>query len=444
MNPLKTLIALLTVACTILFAVGGNYFASAATLFLVGNALAPQSAKLCVTLTTSEVLMDIIGAFFKSVPAINRMGSEWTGKVLKRAQTYIAHIAAMPTVGRHDDTLGYAITGTGYNEARGLLTDVAITIDTHVVCRLNWKHLDMIKDNKIKYDEVIALAGLAMAQDFFTSIAQGFTTQNFSHSTTAAAADFDLDVITDICGKMTLQRATPIGRTLLVNTDVANVISLDSRVASNQFYNQRPDGNALRRWTGLGGFAEIIEYPELPTNNGDAQAVTIATTDIVSATAHGYSNGDPVVFASLAGGAGLTDGTKYYVRDVTANTFKVSATVGGAAVDVTTAYTSGTVALKENLIGFAFDRRAIATMSGIPADFNGEALGLNIPRGMGFEAVTAPDGGFTMGAVSWQTLGTGDLNWVPTFVFGKALGRQGYANGADALTDRAGHRIISA
>lgn len=82
----------------------------------------------------------------------------------------------------------------------------------------------------------------------------------------------------------------------------------------------------------------------------------VAATDVFTATAHGYSNGQPVMFRSAGTiPAGLTAGTKYFIRDATANTFKVALTVGGAAVDITTAGTGvhyvavfGTSALYKN------------------------------------------------------------------------------------------------
>jgi len=75
----------------------------------------------------------------------------------------------------------------------------------------------------------------------------------------------------------------------------------------------------LERWATL--IADII--------------VVAATDDSVTYTNHGLAVDTPVTFASLTGGAPLVDGVTYYVRDVTADTFKVAATVGGAAIDVT-------------------------------------------------------------------------------------------------------------
>jgi hypothetical protein len=93
----------------------------------------------------------------------------------------------------------------------------------------------------------------------------------------------------------------------------------------------------------------------LPSNNGTAFAITAtASTDVVNAVAHGLQNGDRVIFPTLAGGAGLTAATvAYFVRDRAADTFKVSATIGGDAVDITTNYTSGTCRRFENIVGMA-------------------------------------------------------------------------------------------
>lgn len=74
------------------------------------------------------------------------------------------------------------------------------------------------------------------------------------------------------------------------------------------------------------------------------QLVTaIASTDVLTATGHDLAVDDQVVFAGLAGGAPLAAGTTYYARDITTDTFKVAATAGGAAINLTTDLTDGTL-----------------------------------------------------------------------------------------------------
>lgn len=66
------------------------------------------------------------------------------------------------------------------------------------------------------------------------------------------------------------------------------------------------------------------------------RTVTAATSDVLTSTAHGFEDGETVMF-STAGTlpAGLSATALYYVRDTTANTCKVSLTSGGSAVDIT-------------------------------------------------------------------------------------------------------------
>jgi hypothetical protein len=77
------------------------------------------------------------------------------------------------------------------------------------------------------------------------------------------------------------------------------------------------------------------------TNLKDSTAFTAdASTDTITATAHGLSDGDLIRFESTGTlPAGLSTGTDYYVRDAATNTFKVSTTLGGSAVNITDAGT---------------------------------------------------------------------------------------------------------
>lgn len=58
-------------------------------------------------------------------------------------------------------------------------------------------------------------------------------------------------------------------------------------------------------------------------------------TDVWTLNAHGLNNGVRIQFSTLTGGTGYATATDYFVRDVTTNTFKLSATKGGAVLDLT-------------------------------------------------------------------------------------------------------------
>ncbi len=397
------------------------------------------------TLTTPEILLDVIQGFKKNFPALNRMGTDFRPQSLKKDQTYTAHIPTIPTV--DDVSTTYATTG---NAARGLLMDVPITVDKHKAVPLYWSHFDAIKDQKNKYDEVINLAGYALAKAVMDDLLTGVNAANFSQSSTYAAADGDADMLINVTGDLNGVGALPEGRTMLVNTAVANALSGDSRITSKDYAGQIVQGNGLRRFMNTHGFAEIIEYADFPSNNGGTTfTITgVDSTDVFTTNAaHGLSVGDQVTLPTLTGGSNLTASatTRYFVATVPSTTTLTLVTAAGAAVNMGSNITDGTLVKTENLCAFAFDRRAFALLAGIPDDFDQQFLSaLNIPRIMGFESVTDPDSGITMAAVSWQEYGTGKLVWAPTLVWGKALGRQAYTNSAGAKCDYAGHRVITA
>lgn len=82
-----------------------------------------------------------------------------------------------------------------------------------------------------------------------------------------------------------------------------------------------------------------------------------ASTDVIACTAHGFSNGQQVLLPQLTGGAGLvassylTLGTTYFIINAATDSFKLSLTSGGAAVDFTSDITAGSVLAAEFALG---------------------------------------------------------------------------------------------
>lgn len=63
------------------------------------------------------------------------------------------------------------------------------------------------------------------------------------------------------------------------------------------------------------------------------------TTDVFNCPAHGFVLDDTVRLRASVGGTlptGVTENTTYYARDITTDSFKLSATQGGAAINITT------------------------------------------------------------------------------------------------------------
>ena len=97
-------------------------------------------------------------------------------------------------------------------------------------------------------------------------------------------------------------------------------------------------GNRARRFTIGDGTATSFV---LPHNLGSLTgAFTAATTDICTKTGHNLHNGDPVTLSTTGTlPAGLSAGGTYFIVSATTDTFKLSLTPGGAAIDITSAGT---------------------------------------------------------------------------------------------------------
>ena len=330
----------------------------------IATLLSPQSARLCATtLIYNELLMEVMDAFTKKLPMLPSMGTDFrTGRAgLKLDGVYTAHIAGLPTVQSYDGTTGYKANATS---GRTMLTDVSVTVSNHKHVPIVLEYLNSIKDDKQTYSKVLSNAGYVLAKNLIDNVLAGVTAANFSEATAPISInDADADMLQAVCGSMNKVGAAD-GRTLLVNTDVANVLGADQRMASSFFQNQIQGGEAYRRWTNCYGWKEIIEYPDFPTNG-------------------------------------------------------------------------------EGLIAFGFDSRAISLMAGPPTTRDPDlAAQMGIVETMTVTPMTHPETGLTMASVSWQDLGTGDLYWTPTILWGKTLGKNGGAAGSTC--DYAGMRIVGA
>ena len=79
-----------------------------------------------------------------------------------------------------------------------------------------------------------------------------------------------------------------------------------------------------------------FDYSGTPDCPGQTFTVTIAVPGVVTAASHGYANADPVILSTTGAlPTGLVAGTVYFTRNVTTNTFELSATSGGAAINTT-------------------------------------------------------------------------------------------------------------
>ena len=111
--------------------------------------------------------------------------------------------------------------------------------------------------------------------------------------------------------------------------------------------NASPSGSVASIGSFTGVFSDIdsrdqLRKSEVEVYTAANAATAAAATDLVTDAAHGLKANDVIYFTSLTAGVGLTAFTPYYViaSGLTTGVFKVSATLGGAAVNITTNYSA--------------------------------------------------------------------------------------------------------
>jgi len=148
-------------------------------------------------------------------------------------------------------------------------------------------------------------------------------------------------------------------------------------------------------------------------------------TNTINHAGHTFNNGDPIVFQSLTGGAGLVAGTTYFVRGVVAGvSYEVSTTTGGAAINFTTDISAGTVgrAFGTSTVNFLHKTGNLPALTGALLLTDSEDFAQ--PTGTGIAVIDGFDCAFfatasnlylgrlselTSGAVTWPSLSTVNL-----------------------------------
>lgn len=448
MKTIRGVLALAVLAVTATLAAIGNPLSAFAFLFIAGNTLARQTGCLCLTLTATEMLLDVIRAFRTRIPAAMLLGNEWRSTPLKYNGAYTAHIASVPAA----ESMTSTYAAASGNVARDQLTDVDITVSNRYGTPLDWTNLTLISDRKNEYDKVIGGAGYALAKVFIDDLLSMAKSQYFSYGTIETTAGFDNDTLGLITQTMNENGAYDEGRVLIVNSPVATSLSANAIVASRDYNGQFQKGSGYRQFRDIAGFSLIQEYPSLSLNNGTAVTggAIEADDEVYTKTAHGFVTGQRVVLTSFSGGTGLTAATVWFFHRLTADTGYLCATptlavAGTAGTACTVDATSVVITPTENLVAFASDMTGIQFLAG-PEDHSAQTAlmtQLGIPSVMGFETVTDPESGITMSAVGYQDSGTGNLRWIPMLLWGKVAGRKAGTNAVGSNMDKGGYLVHS-
>jgi hypothetical protein len=302
-------------------------------------------------LQLSEVLDSAMRAFERAIAPLRAFATTFDNVPLQGTDKMVVPYYPLATSATQNFAGSYS----------ALVTDTAtqakeVTINKRKVQALSFTSAERARQPRFSPEMHGRLKGEKLAFDVVNDILNRVSAGSFTGTTIAAtaASSFDENDVAELAQYCATDLWSETGRSLVLNP--AFFYALVKRpllIQADQKGDTATQQNAaLQRLLGF----DVYGTAGMPTNTvAGTQAITgVAATDVISLTAHGYNDGDRVIFPALTGGSGLTAGTtEYFVRDATADTFKVSATVGGAAVNFTTDISAGTVRRYENLAGFA-------------------------------------------------------------------------------------------
>jgi hypothetical protein len=429
-----------------LFVLPVNPLAAWISVFSV-SALLSSPAPGCffsTTLQVAEIVADVFEAFRKILPALKYFSTDFSSAQAKFNQQIIAHVAQLPVVTTHDQVNGYFQTP---QNARSLLTDVKLTMDTWKDVIMKFQNVDLVTDRTYKYQSIIKGAAFQLGKAVLDSILAKVNSTNISNQLTCAAANATAAKLRLFTAQLNAQGAGPM-RYGLVNGPFMTGLQTDTSIISGFYFNQRQTDTPYEELVKIAGFQAVSEYTDFPSNTtGGAVYTVVFGTGIFTSTAHGLVLGDRVRVTNTGGAVptGLAINTNYFViaANLTANTFSLSATSGGAAV-VMSDNGSGVNSFNrwDNLNAFFFEDRAVVLASRLPADSIEFAQSRGVPTPVKVEVATDSETGLSVLAIERLNTGTLDLELCFSVMFGSAVGRQ--AGSPGDVMDNAGLRIVEA
>lgn len=222
------------------------------------------------TLTTSKILNLTLQSFRKRLPMIQSLSTDFSAAPLRLGETVIAHIPSLPTVGTYDPTIGYR---AGSQTARSLMADVPVTVDSHKHVTLQWKHINNIADQKDSIDQMVSNAAYVLGKAMLDSVLAKFLAANATYHLNELVANVDRDTLRDARKLMNINGADSASRIILGNTDFCGAFGDDQRIASAFYSGQQTEANAYAHYKNIEGFKDIWEYPDLPDNGENLQAI---------------------------------------------------------------------------------------------------------------------------------------------------------------------------
>lgn len=233
------------------------------------------------TLSTTELITDVIDAFKVRFPLMSAIGTDFSSDEAKLNQTITGRILSLPSVQDYNGTDGYKSNSASAN---GLTTDVSVTLNRHKHVPIKVDFLDQVSTKRDLYAETVGNMAYALGKEAFDYALGLVTEANFTNEVVATTANSDYDVLGSINKTLNTNGASATGRIGIVNSDVFQTLDADQRIASGDYHGQQRGASAYGVLSNVSGFESIFEYPDLPDNSQNLSGFFTDKTGIVMAS----------------------------------------------------------------------------------------------------------------------------------------------------------------
>jgi hypothetical protein len=245
-------------------------------------------------------------------------------------------------------------------------TEVQLALNKHKAVSFVIEDIVRAQASQDVMNRYVDAAAISLVEQIETDVITELQTATATAGT--YGTDLALSTLRTAGKTMTDSKCPRDNRTMVISTTDRVAIAGDSGLVS-YFAQADPAAISEGRLGRLEGF-DVFESQFIGESGASVTLATSAAVDDIvdTATAHGFVAGDVVEFPTLTGGTGLTASTQYFViaANLAAQTFQVSTTAGGAAVNFTADITAGTVrSLNRKNVAFRRDG-AIVGFRGLP------------------------------------------------------------------------------
>lgn len=130
----------------------------------------------------------------------------------------------------------------------------------------------------------------------------------------------------------------------------SNFVAFTAFVSSGNYVVDWGDSTSDDTLTSGSTAQHQFSYTDAALNGTDGPVTFTDSGDTVNRTAHGYTDGMTISFATVVTTTGISAGQTYYVVNATANTFQLAATLGGSPIALTTDGTGTILPYKQVIV----------------------------------------------------------------------------------------------